>query len=175
MVSEKMQAAFCDQINRELYSEYLYLSMVAYFDDLGLKGFAHWMRVQTKEEHTHAMMMFTHLGTAGGKVTLQPIAGPPTTFESPLAVFEATLEHERFITANINALLDQALGERDHASAAFLQWFVTEQVEEEAAAKELVDTLRLIGGQGQGLLMLDRELGARVFNLPAAAAAMGIL
>lgn len=175
MVSDKMAAALNDQINKELYSEYMYLSMAAYFDAKGLKGFANWMRVQVKEERSHAMMMYAYLNEAGGTAVMAPIDGPPTEFASPLDVFEKTLEHERFVTSRINALMDVAIEEKDHATQAFLQWFVTEQVEEEASAGELVDTLRLVGDQGQGLLMLDRELGQRVFNLPAEAAGAGVI
>ncbi len=175
MISDQMQSAINDQINKELYSEYLYLAMAAYFDGLGLKGFSNWMRVQCKEEHTHAMMMFTYVNETGGRVVLQPLEGPPTEFSSPLAVFEHTLEHERYVTSRINNLVDLAMEERDHASNAFLQWFITEQVEEEAAAKELSDTLRLVGDNSHALLMLDRELAARVFVLPAAAAGAGVI
>lgn len=175
MISEKMQAAFNDQINKELYSEYLYLSMAAYFDSLGLKGFANWMRVQVKEERTHAMMMYTYVHDAGGRVLLQPIEGPPTEWESPLKAFEHTLEHEQFVTSRIHHLMDLAIEEKDHASAAFLQWFVTEQVEEEANATEISQELRLIGNNGQGLLMKDRELATRVFVLPPEAAAAGVI
>jgi len=173
MISEKMQAAFCEQINKELYSEYLYLSMASYFDDLGLKGFANWMRVQVKEERTHALMMYTYVYDVGGKVTLLPIDGPPTEFASPTDVYAQTLEHERFVTSRIHNLVKMAQEENDYASVAFLQWFVTEQVEEEANAKAILDELNLIGGQGQGLLMKDRELAARIFNLPAEAINIG--
>jgi len=175
MISEKMQAAFNDQINKELYSEYLYLSMAGYFDSLGLKGFANWMRVQVKEERTHAMMMYTYVNEAGGRALMQPIEGPPTEWASPLAAFENTLEHEQFVTSRIHHLMDMALEEKDHASVAFLQWFVTEQVEEEANATEIGHELKLIGDNGQGLLMKDRELGARVFVLPAEAAGAGVI
>ena len=175
MISEKMQAAINDQINKELYSEYLYLSMAAYFDSLGLKGFANWMRVQVKEERTHAMMMYTYVNEAAGRVITQPIEGPPTEFASPLAAFEHTLEHEKFVTSRIHNLMNLATDEKDHASLAFLQWFVTEQVEEEANAKEMSDQLRLVGENGQGLLMLDREAAARMFVLPAQAAGAGVI
>jgi ferritin len=173
MISEKMQAAFCEQINKELYSEYLYLSMASYFDDLGLKGFANWMRVQVKEERTHALMMYSFVYDVGGKVTLQPIDGPPTEFASPVDIYTQTLEHEKFVTSRIHNLMRMAQEENDYASVAFLQWFVTEQVEEEANAKAILDELNLIGGQGQGLLMKDRELGTRIFNLPAEAINIG--
>jgi len=175
MISEKMQAAFNDQINKELYSEYLYLSMAAYFDSLGLKGFANWMRVQVKEERTHAMMMYTYVNDAGGRVLLKPIEGPPTQWDSPLKAFEHVLEHEKLVTSSIYQLLNLAMEEKDHASVAFLQWFVTEQVEEEANATEIIHELRLIGDHGQGLLMKDRELAQRVFTLPPEAANAGVI
>jgi ferritin len=173
MISDKMQAAINEQINKELYSEYLYVSMAAYFDSIGLKGFANWMRVQVKEERTHALMMYTYVNEAGGRVLLQPIDGPPTEFESALDVYEKTLEHERFVTSRINGLVDLAIAESDHATNAFLQWFVTEQVEEEASAKDIADQLRFVQGDGRGLLMLDREMAARVYTVPAAAATIG--
>jgi ferritin len=175
MISEKMQAAFNDQINKELYSEYLYLSMAAYFDSLGLKGFANWMRVQVKEERAHAMMMYTYVNDAGGRVLLKPIEGPPTQWDSPLKAFEHVLEHEKLVTSSIYQLLNLAMEEKDHASVAFLQWFVTEQVEEEANATEIIHELRLIGDHGQGLLMKDRELAQRVFTLPPEAANAGVI
>jgi len=173
MISDKMQAAINEQINKELYSEYLYVSMAAYFDSIGLKGFANWMRVQVKEERTHALMMYTYVNEAGGRVLLQPIDGPPTEFDSPLDVYEKTLEHERFVTSRINALVDLAIAESDHATNAFLQWFVTEQVEEESSAKDIADQLRFVQGDGRGVLMLDREMAARVYTVPAAAATIG--
>lgn len=173
MISEKMQAALCEQINKELYSEYLYFSMAAHFDAVSLKGFANWMRCQMKEERTHALMMYTYINDAGGAVALLPIAGPPTEFTSPLLVFEQTLEHEKVVTASINTLVNLALEERDHASLTFLQWFVTEQVEEEASAKQMADQLRLVEDDGRGILMLDREAAARIFTPPAAAVNVG--
>ena len=168
MLSEKMEEALNDQINAELYSAYLYLSMSAYFDATNLKGFANWMRVQNQEETMHAMKLFSYVAEKGGTVTLQPIDGPQTEWESPLAVFEATFEHEQKVTGLINALVDTALEEHDHATNIVLQWFVTEQVEEEASADEVLQQLKLMGDAPGGLFMLDRELGARVFNPPPA-------
>jgi ferritin len=175
MISEKMQAAINEQINKELYSEYLYLSMASYFDGIGLKGFANWMRVQVKEERTHALMMYTYVNDAGGRVTLAPIDGPQTDWASPLAAFEHTLEHEKFVTSRIYGLVDLAIEEKDHATNAFLQWFITEQVEEEKTAKEIGDELRLAGGQTEALFMLDRERGTRIFTPPAAAVGVGVI
>jgi ferritin len=175
MISAKMQDAFNEQINKELYSEYLYLAMAGYFDSLGLKGFANWMRVQVKEERTHAMMMYTYVNEVGGRARMLPIEGPPNEWDSPLAAFEHVLEHEQFVTSRIHNLVNMATEEKDHASIAFLQWFVTEQVEEEASATEIGLELKLIGDNGQGLLMKDRELATRVFTLPAEAVGAGVI
>ncbi|MBI2302544.1 MAG: ferritin [Armatimonadetes bacterium] len=175
MLSERMQAAINTQISRELFSGYLYLSMAAYFEDLGLKGFAHWMRVQHREEENHGLMMFGYLAQAGGRVLLQPVEGPETGFDSPLDAFGKVVEHEQKVTAWINEIVDLALAERDHATASFLQWFVNEQVEEEATARELRDTLRLIGDTGPALLMFDRELAARVYSPPPEVAKWGVI
>ncbi|NIA14661.1 MAG: ferritin [Nitrospiraceae bacterium] len=168
MLSEKMEKALNGQINAEFYSAYLYLSMAAYFDASNLKGFASWMRVQNQEETMHAMKLFDYVSGKGATVTLQPIEGPQTEWESPLAVFEATLEHERKVTGLINALVDTALDERDHATNIMLQWFVTEQVEEEASVDDVVQQLKLMANAPGGLFMLDRELGQRAFNAPTA-------
>lgn len=173
MLSENMTNAFNEQINKELYSEYLYLSMATYFDDLGLKGFSNWMRVQVKEERTHALMQYVYMVDRGTKATMLAIDAPETTWASPLACFEHVLEHEQFVTSRIYNLVNIAQEEKDHATVAFLQWFVTEQVEEEATAKEIIDELKIIGDNGQGLLMKDRELAARIYNMPAEAATIG--
>ncbi len=169
MLSDKMLEALNEQINRELYSEYLYLSMAAWFEDQGLPGFAAWMRAQTQEEHFHAMKMFDYVNEVNGKVSLKTIEGPPVDFDSPLAIFEASLEHEKYITASINERMKLAMDESDFATANFLQWYVAEQVEEEANVGAVVDKLRLSGGQGNAILMLDQQLGARVFTAPTAA------
>jgi ferritin len=175
MLSDQMEAALNAQINRELFSGYLYLSMAAYFEDLGLKGFAQWMRVQHREEETHGLMMFGYLNEAGGRARLSAIDAPEETFASPLAAFEAVLAHEQQVTAWIGELIDLAVSGRDHATANFLQWFVGEQVEEESKAKELRDTLRLLGDSGPALLMMDRELAARVYLMPPEAAKWGVI
>lgn len=167
MISEKIQEAFNKQINAELYSSYLYLSMSAYFETISLGGFANWMRCQAQEELLHAMKFFTFVSERGGKVLLTPIDGPPTRWDSPLHAFQDAYSHEQKVTALINGLVDVALQERDHASAAFLQWFVTEQVEEEASADKVVQQLKLAGDAGGGLFMIDRELATRVFTMPA--------
>ncbi|NSW58331.1 MAG: ferritin [Armatimonadetes bacterium] len=166
MISEKMNAAINEQINKELYSEYLYQSMAAWFEAEGLPGFANWMRVQAQEEHFHAMKFFDYVIETGGRVILEAIAKPPSEFGSPKGAFEATLEHENFITASINSLVDLAIELKDHATNNFLQWYVAEQVEEESNDKAILDQLKWIGDNGNALLMLDKELGTRVFTPP---------
>ncbi len=168
MFSEKMEKALNDQLNAETYSAYLYLSMEAYFQSISLKGFANWMRVQTQEELSHAAKFYNFINEMGGRVTLQAIDAPPTEWASPLAAFEATLEHEQKVTGLINKLVDLALEEHDHATNAFLQWFVTEQVEEEDSARENIDKINLVGETS--LFFLDQELGKRVFTPPAGGA-----
>jgi ferritin len=135
--------------------------MAAYLDGQSLPGFAHWMRAQAAEEQAHALKFYRYLYERGNTVTLAPIDGPPTEFASPLDVFEQTLAHERKVTGLINDLYALAVEEDDYASQAFLQWFVSEQVEEEATATQIIDTLERVGETGQALVMLDRELGRR--------------
>jgi ferritin len=170
MLKKTMEKALNQQINAELYSAYLYLSMSAHFQASNLKGFANWMRVQAMEEFTHADKFSTYVLDRGGRVVLTAIAGPPVTWKSPLAVFEETARHEQKVTALIDALVDLAIKEKDHATNNLLQWFVSEQVEEEANAQALAQQLKLIGEDGQGLLMLDRELAQRVFIPPTSQA-----
>jgi len=168
MLSEKMADALNGQVNKEMYSAYLYMSMSAYSTYTGLKGFANWFMVQYQEEMTHAMKIYDYLNAQGAQVKLAAIAQPPTEFVSPLDMFEKTLEHEKFVTKSINELVDLAIQENDHATNIFLQWFVTEQIEEEGNDTEIISELKLIGEDGRGLLMLDRELAQRVFVPPAA-------
>lgn len=167
MIGEKIHEAINKQINAELFSAYLYQSMMAHFDALGLTGFANWMRVQSMEETLHAYKFYDYIIERGGKVTLLPIDGPQTEWESPLAAFEQVVAHEQLVTSLINNLMDIALETRDHASSSFLHWYIDEQVEEEATAESIVQKLRLIGDNPQALLMLDQELGTRVFAVPA--------
>jgi ferritin len=162
-----MQEALNGQLNAELYSSYLYLSMAAYFLDLNLGGFANWMRVQAQEEDMHAMKFYNFINERGGRVLLKPIDGPPTEWNSPLAAFEAVLEHEQKVTGLINDLVELALAEHDHATNIFLQWFVTEQVEEEDSANDVIQQIKMVGEAKGGLFMLDRELGQRTFTAPA--------
>jgi ferritin len=166
MLNPKIQAALNSQINAELYSSYLYLSMSAYFDSQNLAGMANWMRIQAQEELTHAMKFFDFVNERGGRVLLTQVEGPKTEWSSPLDVFEETLAHERKVTALINDLVDLSLGEKDHAANTFLQWFVTEQVEEEATAEAILEKLKLVGDDGVAIFMLDGELGQRA--VPAA-------
>jgi ferritin len=168
MIKEKIQDALNEQINAELYSSYLYLSMSAYFESINLKGFASWMRVQTQEELVHAMKFYDYLIERGGKVVLSSIESPPTEWSSPLAIFENAYQHEQKVTGLINDLVDLAIAEKDHATNIILQWFVSEQVEEEASADEVVQKIKLMGDARGGIFMLDRELAQRVFTPPTA-------
>lgn len=168
MLSKKMEKALNDQIKWEYYSAYLYLSLSSYFTGLGLPGFANWMDVQFQEEQFHARKMFDYVNEKGGRAVLQAIEAPQSDWKSPLDAFDFALKHEYHVTKRINDLMSLAQKENDHASAIFLQWFVTEQVEEEANFGDTVNKLKLVG-DGGGLFMLDRELAARVFTPPAAA------
>lgn len=161
MLSRKLQDALNEQIKNELYSGYLYLAMSAYFEANNLPGFAHWMRVQAGEEQEHALKFFDFIVDRGGRVVLQAIDQPPVEFQSPLAVFEATLVHEQKVTGLINKLYELAVAENDYPAQVMLQWFINEQVEEEKNATQIVETLKMIGEKGQALIMLDRELGQR--------------
>ena len=164
MLNEKMKKALTDQINEEFYSAYLYLSMSAYFSKVGLKGFANWMMVQYKEEVDHGMKMYNYIISRGEDVKLQAIKEPPSAWESPLNALEETLKHEQHITERINYLVDTAEEVKDRATYNFLQWFIDEQVEEEENDREIIDKLKLIEGSKNGLFMLDKELGARVYT-----------
>jgi ferritin len=166
MISEKMQNALNGQINAEFYSAYLYLSMSAFFETKGLKGYANWMRVQYQEELTHAEKLYDFVNEREGRVVLAEISVPPVDWSSPLAAFEEALEHERKISAMINELVDLSLEEKDHATNNFLQWFVSEQVEEEASVGEVRDKMKLAGETGGGMFMIDQELATRVFTPP---------
>jgi len=166
MVSDKMLEALNTQINAEIYSAYLYLAMAAYFDDLNLPGFANWMKVQDQEEKAHATIFYNYVVERGKRVRMKAIAEPPGEWDSPLDVYRAVYDHEVHVTSLINALVDQAKEESDHATYNRLQWFVGEQVEEEGAADAIVKQLKLIGDDGRGLLMIDRELAQRVYVPP---------
>ncbi|MBL7186031.1 MAG: ferritin [Phycisphaerae bacterium] len=168
MISKKMQDALNGQVNAELYSAYLYLSMESYFKSKNMNGFANWMRVQTQEEMSHVMKIYEFIDERGGRIVLKAIEGPPTQWDSPLAAFEAIYEHEQKVTGLINDLVDLAIAEKDHATNSFLQWFVNEQVEEESSADQVVRQLKMIENAPGGIFMFDRELGQRVFTPPAA-------
>jgi len=161
MLTEKMQTALNGQLNAELYSSYLYLSMNAYFKSVNLDGFANWMYYQAQEELEHSMKFYDFIIQRGGKVVLTQVEAPPTEWDSPLAVFEATLAHEQKVTGLINDLVEIALEERDHATHIFLQWFVSEQVEEEESVGGVLEQLKLMGDAKGGLFMIDRELAKR--------------
>jgi len=167
MIGKKMEDALNDQINAELYSAYLYLAMAAYFDSENLPGFASWMRVQTQEETAHAMKIFDFVSERGGRVILKAIDEPAKEWNSALAAFKAACEHEQYITGRINDLVNLAIKEKDHATNAFLQWFVNEQVEEETSVDSVVQQLKMAEKAPGALFMMDRELGQRTFTPPA--------
>lgn len=166
MLSKGMEAALNEQLNREMYSAYLYMSMSSYAGSIGLKGFANWFMVQYHEEMLHAMKLYEHINVRGGRAILKAISEPPAEFASPLDMFQKTLEHEQYITKSINDRMELAIAEKDHATQIFLQWYVTEQVEEENNDHEIIAQLKNIKNDSQGLILLDRELGARVTTVP---------
>ncbi|NCD24556.1 MAG: ferritin [Deltaproteobacteria bacterium] len=168
MLGPKMEKALNDQVNAEMFSAYLYLAMVAYFQDKNLPGFANWMTVQNQEETFHAMKFFRYISERGGRVVLDAIEKPRFEWSSPLEAMEAAQHHEAYISSRINDLVNLAIEEKDHATNSFLRWFVDEQVEEEDSVNEVVQKLRLVGTDGGGLFMLDRDLSTRVFTPPAA-------
>jgi ferritin len=161
MINARILEAMNKQINAELHSAYLYLAMAAHLDDLNLSGMANWMQVQAREEVSHAMKFYRHIVDRGGNVKLTSIEGPPGTWESALHVFEEAYTHECKISALIHGLLDLAQAEKNHAAVPLLQWFVSEQVEEEANASDIVHKLKLLGESKNALFMLDRVLGER--------------
>ena len=171
MVSPKIQDAINAQINAAFWSAYLYLSMAMNFEADGKAGIANWFRIQFKEEQAHAEIFINYLISRGGRVELKAIDAVETEWPSPIAAFEATLEHEKKVTAMINNLYALAEAEHDYATRGKLDWFVSEQVEEEETALNLIDRLKLIGDNGLALYMLDQELAQRVYNVPAPLAA----
>lgn len=166
MIDAKMQKAFNKQINNEFFSFYLYLSMSAYFQHIGMTGFANWMKIQAQEENCHAMRMFDYVIERGGKVVLESIAKPPTDWDSILHVFEAALAHEQSVTALIDKLADVADEVKDRAALSFLQWYINEQVEEEATATDIVNKLKLISSDSSALFMMDQEFALKVYAPP---------
>lgn len=166
MISDAMVKGLNHQINRELYSAYLYRAMAAYVADAGMSGAANWFEIQAKEEVSHAERFYSYVLQQGGRVVFDAIEAPPRDYDSVVSVFEETLKHEKVVTGLINELVALAQEEKDNATQIFLQWFVSEQVEEEASAAELVQKLKLVGNNGSGLYMVDKELAARVFTPP---------
>jgi ferritin len=166
MVSKKMAKALNEQMGKEMYSAYLYMSMASYSESAGLKGFANWFMVQYHEEMLHAMKLYEYINKMGGHAAVLAIKEPPAEFGSALNMFKKTLEHEQFITKSINDLVDLAISEKDHASHAFLQWYVTEQTEEEQNDNDIIAKLELVGDGKEGLFLIDKELGVRITTVP---------
>jgi ferritin len=167
MISQKLQDAINEQINREFFSEYLYLSMAAAFDDMNLEGFSNFMKVQAEEERFHMMKFYNYLIERGGRVILKGIPDPQSEFEGIIDIFEKSYGHEQFITKSINELMHLAVEEKDYALQSFLQWFIDEQVEEEASMDSILSKLKLVGEKGNALFFMDKELAARTFTAPA--------
>lgn len=166
MLNEKLEKAFSEQINKELYSEYFYLAMQAYLAQLGLKGFVNWMSIQVKEERAHAMGLFNYVYERGSKVYLETIEKPKTQWNSVVEVFKDVLEHEKYVTSLINKLYDVAQEAKDRAAMLYLDWYIKEQVEEENSAQDILTQLEMIGEDSCALLALDEKLMARVFTEP---------
>ncbi len=166
MLNEKMEKEFNEQINKELFSAYLYLDMKSRFAEMNLQGFVNWMDVQVQEEKAHAMGMYNYVLERGGKVELLAIDKPEVEGKTPLEIFEQVLKHEEFVTSRINHLMDVADEVRDRAALSFLDWYLKEQVEEESNVGGVLATLRLIGEDKKALLMLDKDLAARTFVAP---------
>lgn len=162
MISKEMESALNEQINKEFYSAYLYLAMSAFCNTIGLPGFSNWMRMQYEEESLHVTKMYDYVLGQGGEIQLKTIEMPPKEYGTPLEIFEETLAHEQFITASINTLMDLAVSEHDYATQTFLQWYVTEQVEEEGNVNDILAPLRMVGADKGGLMMIDQQLGQRV-------------
>lgn len=167
MLSPKLLEALNEQINRELFSEYLYLGMAGYCYSLDLNGFANFFIVQVQEERQHALKIYNYIYDRNGKVTLKPLNAPRMEYNNITEVFEETLKHEQAVTASINNLMELAIRENDHATTSFLKWFIDEQVEEELVVTKILNKLKIIGNEGAGLLFLDSELSKRTFTPPA--------
>ena len=166
MINEKLQEAFNEQINKEFYSEYLYLAMKVYFQELNLQGFVNWFDVQVQEEHAHAMGMLNYLNERGGKIELRAIEKPELEGTCPLTMFEQVFRHEEYVTSRINYVMDVAEEVKDRAAMHLLDWYIKEQVEEEANVGGVLSTLKLIGDDKKALLILDKDLAARTFVAP---------
>jgi ferritin len=161
MITKTMQDAINSQIQTEMYSSNLYLAMSSYCESVNLKGFAHWMRIQSKEEMEHALKLFDYLIERGGRASVGAVSLPPNEFESPRDVIEQTLAHEKKITELIHCLYETAANEKDYATQTFLHWFISEQVEEEARVTEYVEKLKMIGESSNAIFWIDKELGKR--------------
>jgi ferritin len=159
MISKKMAEELNKQVNREFYSAYFYLSMSAHSDFLGFKGCASWFMMKNHEETQHAMKIYKYILDQGAQINLLPVEQPPTTFANVSAMFEETLAHEQGVTKNFNELMDVAVSEKDHATQIFLQWFITEQIEEEATVGEVINKFKMVGDKGDALFMIDNQLG----------------
>lgn len=166
MINAKLEEEFNEQINKELYSEYLYLAMKVYFLEQNLQGFVNWFDVQVQEEHAHAMGLYDYLNERGGKIDLRAIDKPEFKGNSPLEIFEEVLKHEEYVTSRINHLADVAEEVKDRAALKLLDWYLKEQVEEEATVSGVLATLKLIGEDKNALLQLDKDLAARTFVAP---------
>jgi len=161
VLKEKLYEALSAQLNEEAYSAYLYLAMSGYLTSINMPGMAAWMKAQSQEEMGHAQKFYRYIESRGRQAKLMAIQAPPFNWEGPVAVFESALAHERAITSHIDGLMDVAESEKDRATAIFLQWFVTEQVEEEENVEQVFTRLKMLNAHPAGLLMFDRELGAR--------------
>ena len=166
MIKKEVLDAINEQINAESYSAFMYLSMAAHFEEMGLSGFGHWMKIQYQEEAAHALKFFNYLTERNGKVVLKAIDQVPVDFNGIVDIFEKTLAHENHVTGLIDHLMNVAVAANDHATQSFLKWFIDEQVEEEANVEKILATLKLINGQGNGIFMMDREMNMRVFVDP---------
>lgn len=170
MLNKKIEQELNKQLNKELFSSYLYMSMSAYFQSVDLLGFANWMHIQAQEEMVHAEKFYNFINERNGRVVLEAIDRPQSEWESPLNAFKDSLKHEEFITASINDIVGISMEEKDYATQIFLQWFVTEQVEEEASVNEIINKLKLMKDAPGGIFMLDKELSQRQFVPPATGA-----
>ena len=170
MITQKMTDALNKHVNAELYSSYLYLSMAAYASHKGLSGAGNWFYVQAKEEMVHVQLMYNYLESQSARIVFDAIEKPPAEFGAMLGLFEAVLAHEEMVTGLVNDLMSLAVEDKDHATMTFLQWFVTEQTEEVKMSKDIIDKLKLAGETGPGVFMIDNELAARTFTMPAVAA-----
>lgn len=171
MINSEVSKVLNEQVNKEFFSAYLYLSMSAYFSDLGLAGFANWMRIQAQEEQAHAMLVYDYLISQNEKVILEQLEKPQYSWDGPLNAFEKVLDHEKFITESINNILTVAEKNRDRATMSYFLWFIDEQVQEEATAQDLIAKLKLIAEDKTALFLLDKDLATRVFTPPTKSAA----